>query len=269
MVQGAGTSLNVHAEGYRTAGPPRGQPRPGRLTARIEPFDSFWEGPVNIERGYYTFYHFYKHNYVRYMPRNRDARILTISCGPGYLVHTLTVEGYTNVLGIDSDPVKVAHAHRRSLNCLAAEAFPFLEGRGNEFDVIACEQEVNHLTKDEIVEFLRLCRTSLRPGGTLIVHSLNGANPVTGAEALAQNFDHYNSFTEYSLRQVLQYAAFTDIQVIPLNLYVFYRNPLNYVLMALDALYTALFRFSFLLYGKSNRLFTKKIAAVCQKPRDE
>jgi SAM-dependent methyltransferase len=237
------------------------------LTAKMEPFDSFWEGPANVEKGYYTFAQFYQNNYLRLLPSDRSARILAISCGPGYLVDLLTKKGFTNVLGIDSFPDKVEHARRRNLNCVVAEAFPFLYSAPSTFDAIVCEQEINHLTKEEILNFLQLCRHSLRTNGILIVHALNGANPITGAEALAQNFDHYNTFTEYTLRQVLDYAGFEDTRVFPLNLYVFYRNPLNYVLILLSALYTAFFRFSFMLYGKSNRLFAKKIAAVCRNTR--
>ena len=133
-------------------------------------------------------------------------------------------------------------------------------------EAIFCEQELNHLTKSEILVFLRLCSESLKPGGRLIVHVLNGANPITGAEALAQNFDHYNTFTEYTLRQVLEHSGFTEVRVIPLNLYVFFRNPFNWVAWAASALLSVLFRAAFVLYGKSNRIFTKKIAAVCTRP---
>ncbi len=238
------------------------------LTAKIEPFDSFWEGPEDIDKGYRTFSQFYKVNYLPYIPADKNACILSVSCGPGYFVHLLTQQGYANVLGIDSGSEKVAHARARGLNCQTAEAFLFLAEQQNQFDVIFCEQELNHLAKEEIIDFLSLCQQSLREDGTLIVHVLNGANPITGAEALAQNFDHYNTFTEYTLRQVLEYTHFVDIRVIPLKLYVFYRNPLNYVLMGIAALYTLFFRFSFKLYGKSNSLFTKKIAAICRKTGD-
>jgi 2-polyprenyl-3-methyl-5-hydroxy-6-metoxy-1,4-benzoquinol methylase len=234
------------------------------LTAQIEPFDSFWEAPDDIEKGYKTFYQFYKCNYLKYIPVDKHAKILVISCGPGYFLNLLAREGYRDVLGIDSDPVKIQLGTQKNLNCRTERAFPFLRDCRRQFHIIFCEQELNHLTKKEIVLFLNLCRESLVPGGTLIVHSLNGANPVTGAEALAQNFDHYNTFTEYTLRQILQATGFQDIRVIPLNLYVFYKNPLNYVLILLDKLYTLFFRLSFLLYGKGNRIFTKKIAAVCR-----
>lgn len=236
------------------------------LAAKIEPFDSFWEGPEDVEKGYKTFGQFYKKNYLQYVPENKNAKILVVSCGPGYFVNLLVQEGYSRVLGIDSDPEKVKYAQERKLNCQTERAFDFLTSANEEqFDLIICEQELNHLTKEEIVCFLKLCWSRLRENGALMVHVLNGANPITGAEALAQNFDHFNTFTEYTLKQVLNYCGFGEIKVIPLNLYVFYNNPFNYVAMMLAHLYTLLFRVSFMLYGKSNRIFTKKIAGICKK----
>jgi cyclopropane fatty-acyl-phospholipid synthase-like methyltransferase len=236
------------------------------LAAQIEPFDSFWEAPDDVESGYARFREFYRHNYLQHVPADHNSRILVISCGAGYFVNLLVEQGYSNVLGIDSFESKAAHARRHGLDCREARAFPFLATRKQAFDAIICEQELNHLTKREMQIFLRLVRESLSPGGTLIVHGLNGANPITGAEALAQNFDHYNTFTEYSLRQVLEHAGFEQIHVFPLNLYVFYKNPANYVAWGIAAFFSLLFRACFVLYGKSNRLFTKKIGATCRKP---
>ena len=236
------------------------------LAAKIEPFDSFWEGPEDIEKGYRTVFEFYKHNYLKHVPADKDAPILVVSCGPGYFVDMLVRHGYRNVIGIDSDPNKTAHGLKRKLDLRAERAFPFLAARKQAFQAIFCEQELNHLTKPEILEFLQLCRESLKPGGTLISHVLNGANPITGAEALAQNFDHYNTFTEYTLRQVLEHSHFGQVKVIPLHLYVFYKNPMNYVAWGLASLMNLFFRAAFVLYGKSNKLFTKKIAAVAIKP---
>jgi 2-polyprenyl-3-methyl-5-hydroxy-6-metoxy-1,4-benzoquinol methylase len=234
------------------------------LTAQIEPFDSFWQAPKNIEKGYSPFYKLYKHNFLKYLP-DKSASILIISCGPGYFVNLLVDQGYTNVLGIDSFPDKIEFARKRNLPCRVERGVEFLQQNKNHFDVIICEQELNHLTKKEMLLFLGLCRESLKAGGTLLVYGLNGANPITAGENLAHNIDHYNTFTEYSLEQVLVHARFQDIKVIPFKLYVFYKNPLNYVLILLDAMYSLFFRFSFMLYGKSVKILTKKIAAVCKK----
>ena len=202
------------------------------LSAKIEQFDSFWDTPDDIEKGYKLFYTYYFHNYFKYIPKYKNSNILVISCGPGYFVNMLIKHGYTNVLGIDSYPEKIKHAHNKGLNCKTAKAFEFLSSTSELYDVIVAEQEINHLTKIEVLSFLRLCRKKLNDNGVLILHSLNGANPITSPDAVAQNFDHYNIFTEYSLRQVLQYTGFERISVIPLRLYVFYKNPLNYIAIA-------------------------------------
>jgi hypothetical protein len=55
--------------------------------------------------------------------------------------------------------------------------------------------------------------------------------------------------------------------VFDLNLYVFYKNPFNYVAMAAAGGLSLLFRACFMLYGKNNRLFSKKIAATCLRPK--
>ena len=236
------------------------------LTARLEPFDSYWQAPANVEKGYTSFRQYYRGNYVKYLPTDKSSEVLVVSCGPGYLVALLNELGFQNVLGIDSDAEKITHAQKRELNCRVEQAFPFLDQGDDEFDLIVCEQELNHLTTQEMLDFLELCWQRLRPKGKLIVYGLNGANPITGSEALAQNVDHFSTFTEYSLRQVLELANFTNIRVVPLNLYVFYKNPLNYVGLVITGSLHLLFRLAFKLYGKSNRIFTKKIAAVCERP---
>lgn len=235
------------------------------LTARIEPFDSFWEAPDNIEKGYAKFGTFYRHNYLKHFPENRGGKILVISCGPGYMVKLLNQEGYFDVLGIDSMPEKLAYAAAKNLNCRAARAFDYLAENNDPYDVIFCEQEINHLTKEEILVLLDLCQKNLRDNGKLIMHSLNGANPIVGAENLALNLDHYNTFTKQSMVQILEYANFDNINIFPLKLYVFYKNPLNYVGIFVESMLSFLFRICFIFYGKSNKIFTKKIAAVCRK----
>ncbi len=235
------------------------------LSAWTEPFDSFWEAPDDIDKGYASFGQFYRCNYLEKVPHDKGSKILVISCGPGYFVHMLSEQGYTNVLGIDSFPSKVAHAEARGLNCRVAQAVPFLEESLEEYDLIFCEQELNHLTKEEIVDFMRLVVARLTPGGRIIVHGLNAANPLTGQEAGYQNFDHFNMFTEYSLRQVMEYVGLARIRVFPLNLYVFYKNPMNYVAWAVAMLFSVFFRAAFILYGKSNKIWTKKLAAVGTK----
>jgi 2-polyprenyl-3-methyl-5-hydroxy-6-metoxy-1,4-benzoquinol methylase len=251
----------------RSDTPSTGTPVTRRLSARLEPFDSYWQAPENVDSGYASFSAYYRANYLSHLPQDRNARILVISCGPGYLVNLLTKNGYLNVVGIDSDEQKVAHALARSLPCQTAEAFPFLEQRQTgEYDVIIPEQELNHLSLDETIEFLRLCRGALRPGGRIIVYAMNGANPLVGSENIAHNIDHFYNVTEHRLGQILTLGGFGAIRAFPLKLYVFWKNPLNYVGLAVTATLELAMRVIFMLYGKKVRVVSKKIAAIAFKP---
>ncbi len=237
-----------------------------KLAARLEPFDSYWQAPQNVDKGYRAFSAYYRANYLPHLPADRDAAILVVSCGPGYLVNLLRECGYRRVLGIDSDSGKVEHAVRRGLPCETARAFEFLQGRSSAYDVIVPEQELNHLTLDETLEFLQICRHALRPGGRVIVYAMNGANPFVGSENLSHNIDHFYNVTEYSLEQILELGGFAGIWVFALKLYVFWRNPFNYVGLAATSLLEVLLRSIYFLYGKKVRVLSKKIAAVAFKP---
>lgn len=232
------------------------------MAARLEPFDSYWQAPQDVQSGYQSFAAYYRANYLPHLPQDRETRILVISCGPGYLLNVLAQAGYHRVTGIDSDAAKIEHARQRGLSCEVAEAFAWLEGRRGEFDVIIPEQELNHLTLAETIEFLQMCHAALRPSGRVIVYAMNGANPLVGSENLAHNIDHFYNVTEHSLTQLLQLGGFTRIQPFALRLYVFWKNPLNYVGLAVTTVLEFLMRGIFALYGKKVRVLSKKIAAV-------
>ncbi len=260
------TPLREGAPVRADAPTPSGEGAP-KLAARLEPFDSYWQAPADVESGYKSFNAYYRANYLPHIPADREAKILVVSCGPGYLVELLTQSGYRHVLGIDSDAAKVEHARRRGLPCETAEVFPYLaEHQTGALDCIIPEQELNHLTIEETIAFLNLCRCALRPGGRIIVYAMNGANPLVGSENLAHNIDHFYNLTEHSIGQLLQLGGFQNIRPFALELYVFWKNPLNYVGLCVTGLLEAAMKVIFRLYGKKVRIVSKKIAAVAEKP---
>ena len=74
---------------------------PRKLAARLEPFDSYWQAPADVDSGYKSFSAYYRANYLARVPADRNANILVVSCGPGYLVDLLIQSGYRRVLGLD------------------------------------------------------------------------------------------------------------------------------------------------------------------------
>ena len=137
----------------------------------------------------------------RLLPRQLPAasaggpqrRILVVSCGAGLSGRPAAAGGLSATsVGIDSDPAKIAHANGGAA-CRArpAEAFAFLEHNREPFDVIIPEQELNHLTLDEQIEFLALCRRNLKPGG---LHHRLWAERRQSAGRLRKPRPQYRSF---------------------------------------------------------------------------
>ena len=85
----------------------------------------------------------------------RDARILEIGCGDGWLRPALAARGFTRYLGLDLRPPAdvVGDVNRWREIGLAAESF----------DVIAAFEVVEH------VDCFAACRALLAPGGALFV----------------------------------------------------------------------------------------------------
>lgn len=241
-------------------------PDDDQLASLHEPFDSYWQAPDDVEAGYTSFFTYYQANVLPHIPDDKSSPILCVSCGPGYLVNLLKERGYTDVAGIDSDPDKVAYGQKRGLNCQASRCFAFMKAAAPEsYGTIVLEQELNHLTHKESIAFLKLCHRAIKPGGTIYGYGLNGANPIVGAENLAHNIDHFSTYGEHSIKQVFMLGGFHDIKPMPLKLYVFWKNPLNYVGLAVTGALELWYRVIFKMYGKNCKIFTKKIAAVAKK----
>jgi len=89
---------------------------------------------------------------------------------------------------------------------------------------------------------------------------------LVGSENLAHNIDHFYNLTEYSIAQLLQLAGFKSIQPFALKLYVFWKNPLNYVGLFVTSVLEAAMKVIFRLYGKKVSIVSKKIAAIAERP---
>lgn len=236
-----------------------------KLKAVHSPFTTFCEGPENIENGYKLFYLFHKKNYFNRIPKDKNTNILVISSGVGYFQYSLKKWGYSNVLGIDSDSKKIAYAKEKGFNSEEGNCFEFLKDKENKFDLIFAEQEINHLTIEEVLIFLKLCYQALKPEGKLIINAANSANPFISTEYLGNNIDHFTSFTENNLRQCFSLVPFKKPVVFCHDFYVLWYNPLNYVAKAITSSIHLLLFILFKLYGKSNKLFTKRIGVMAEK----
>lgn len=160
----------------------------------------------------------YRHNYCRFLPENKSAKILDIGCGMGHFLEFLGEEGYENILGVDISRECVGYCLERGIAKvkLIENLLEFLPGAG-VFDFVVMNDVVEHMTKEEIVSALALIKERLNSAGKIIIKTGNMAS-LAGLRIRYNDFTHQLGFTEYSLTQVLKISGFKDIMICP---YVF------------------------------------------------
>lgn len=149
------------------------------------------------------------------LPADREAAIADIGCGYGPLLHWLQRAGYKNSAGVDGSPEMVASAGRLGITGVAqGQALPFLNERPGRFERLFAIDVVEHLRKDEIFPFLDACLTALKPGGKLIIQTVN-AEAFGWGRIRYGDFTHENAFTPGSMSQVLLASGFVSPQFFP------------------------------------------------------
>jgi len=178
-------------------------------------------GPESTETlfqdGYYEFYAAYNKRALAdfknfklpwilpYLPTNKDARILDVGCGPGLLLGYLVRLGYANAIGIDISCAQITAAAAYGLRdrAILADVFDYAAQKGTIWDVIVCNDVIEHISLDKLLTLPSLFAKSLRPGGIVIIRTCNADCPIA-TRGRYIDLTHTIAFTEYSLRQLMR-----------------------------------------------------------------
>jgi 2-polyprenyl-3-methyl-5-hydroxy-6-metoxy-1,4-benzoquinol methylase len=113
-----------------------------------------------------------------WLPDDRSAPILELACGGGRFLHFLRSKGYSSVQGIDISPEQVALSRQvmDADRVHEGDAISFLERHPASFSLIVALDLVEHLDKQECMQFLDVCLAALAPGGRLVLQTPNLEN---------------------------------------------------------------------------------------------
>jgi cyclopropane fatty-acyl-phospholipid synthase-like methyltransferase len=147
------------------------------------------------------------------LPDDKEAKIIDIACGAGHFLYFLQQEGYINTRGIDLSEEQLEVANKMGVkNLEKADLFEYLPKHPQSFDLVVANDIIEHLKKDEVLEFLDIIYHSLVPGGQLLLGTVN-AQSLFGASTVFIDFTHEQGFTTGSLAQVMRVCNFKDVEV--------------------------------------------------------
>jgi 2-polyprenyl-3-methyl-5-hydroxy-6-metoxy-1,4-benzoquinol methylase len=206
-----------------------------------------------------------------FLPKDYKASILDIGCGPGDVLLFLKEKGYQEICGIDVSPQQVEQARRAGLLCVeAADGVDYLGRHTAQFDLILAFDFLEHLGKEDVLVFLDAAHKALKPGGRLVLRTVNGAGLLAG-RIIYGDFSHEVAFTQTSLGQVLRVAGFSNLGFAPAyaaSLKRGWRGWLRYALWKVFEQMIKLYMHSTTGSGilRSGHIWTEEIIASAEKP---
>jgi 2-polyprenyl-3-methyl-5-hydroxy-6-metoxy-1,4-benzoquinol methylase len=147
-----------------------------------------------------------------WIPVDRNATLVDLGCGPGNLLVPLRDAGYNNLRGVDIGLEAIRIAKSQRLDVVQVDVIEFLRESEDTFDVIFALDLIEHLTKDEVLEFLKLAQRCLKPGGHLVLQTPNALSP-WASHLRYGDLTHELIFTPQSIASTLRLTGFGNTEV--------------------------------------------------------
>jgi SAM-dependent methyltransferase len=176
----------------------------------------YWPAMTSLA-AYESLRAFYRANYLQWLPPDRKSPVIDIGCGAGHYLYFLQKERFTQIEGVDLSPEMVDQCQRQGLGDVTVSHWRVhLSDHANTYGAIVANDFLEHLTKEEIVEFLDAAMRALRPKGRLIFKVPN-AYTIFGSRDRYIDFTHEISFTPQSAVQVLTAVGFDPVRILPVH----------------------------------------------------
>ncbi|QPJ63318.1 MAG: class I SAM-dependent methyltransferase [Candidatus Nitronauta litoralis] len=156
----------------------------------------------------------YSYYLRQWFPEKKDAPVLEVACGSGLFLNLLRENGYSQAFGLDSSPQQIALAQQQGFNVEQANALEFLKNESKHFQTIVALDFIEHLYKDEALDFLHSSFNRLEPGGRIILQTPNGESPWVGS-VFHGDLTHEVCYTPHLLEKLLRQAGFESIKFRP------------------------------------------------------
>lgn len=151
----------------------------------------------------------------RLLPVDRKIKLLDIGCGFGSFIAVLKDLGYTDVAGVDASEEQVQIAHDLGIfEVIHSDVLSFLTSSSNQYDVITGFDIIEHFTKDEAIELLKLISVKLKPNGLLLLRCPNIDAPLGSMFAFG-DYTHELFLNSSSASQLMRTCGYVSIEVLP------------------------------------------------------
>jgi SAM-dependent methyltransferase len=150
----------------------------------------------------------------KYVPKEKNLRILDLGAGTGKLMLFLQQHGYDNVYGVEYSEEQLHKARASGVkNILLGNVLSDNILDLGKFDMIFAIDLFEHFTREQLLPLLKRIKLMARPDCKIFIHVPN-ASGLFGSLARYADLTHELSFTPSSIRQLLNCAGYEGITIV-------------------------------------------------------
>jgi len=211
-------------------------------------------------------------DYVQYF--KGQSNVLDVGCGRGEFLDLLKESG-VSAKGLDLNPEMVEVCKSRGLDATATDARSYLRGVADEsVGGLIAIQVVEHLQPQYLNEMLGLAFDKIKPGGRIVLETINPACWVAFFESYLRDLTHVKPIHPETLQYLLQASGFANVEIVyraPIapegKLQKVTARPTHYGDTATDALTELVSSFNSNVDRLNDRMFSyQDFAAIATRP---
>ncbi len=141
--------------------------------------------------------------------------VVDIGCGRGEMIELLQHVGH-EVLGVDGDSGMVLTCQHRGLPAEHDDALAWLSNvRAGTLKGVFCAQVIEHLPTRDVQRFVTLAAQALRPGGTLVVETIDPRSSHAMGHHFWADLSHVKPVHPATLAYLCEMEGFAEVAVVP------------------------------------------------------
>lgn len=143
-----------------------------------------------------------------------QSNVLDIGCGRGEFLDLLRERGISGQ-GLDLNPEMIEVCRSRGLQASVGDARAFLQQQPDEsLGGIIAVQVIEHLEPSYLTQFLGLAFDKVRPGGRIILETINPTCWVAFFESFVRDLSHVKPIHPETLQYLLQASGFSSVDIV-------------------------------------------------------
>jgi SAM-dependent methyltransferase len=143
-----------------------------------------------------------------------QSNVLDVGCGRGEFLDLLREAGIS-AKGLDLNPEMVEVCRERGLDASLGDARTYLSGLADEsLGGLIAVQVIEHLEPSYLSQTLGLAFDKVRPGGRIVLETINPACWVAFFESFIRDLTHVKPIHPETLQYLLQASGFANVEIL-------------------------------------------------------